>query len=260
MMTITKSMKMTIKPNPKPKVFHAALGLLGLAGLLTGCRAELATIANAQSEPRSTPTRTPLPTFTPSPWSATATPTSTSTATPLPTITPWPSPTAWPTATPWSAPVAWQPGDLVLSTVAPLPVVPTAASLPAVAIEGAVPLNYAPPNEVDVAGNVMLRWDYPGLLAEDEFFDIKIKPYGSENSVFVDWTKSTEYELRPWSGWTPGVYTWQIGIIKGYLDGEAKNFIADTGRDSAKFVIKWQPVGGGDGGSNGGGGGRSGGS
>lgn len=249
---------MTTKPKSKPKAFHAALGLLGLTGLLTtGCRAELATIANAQSEPRSTPTRTPLPTFTPSPLPPTATPTALLTPTPPPTATPWPSPTPWPTATPWSAPVAWQPVGLVLPTVAPLPVVPT--SLPAVALDGAVPLNYAPPNEVDVAGNVMLRWDYPGLLAEDEYFDIKIKPHGSENSAFVDWSKTPEYELRPWSGWTPGLYTWQIGIIKGQLEGETKHFIADTGRDSAKFVMKWHAAGE-DGSHGGGGGGRSGGS
>jgi hypothetical protein len=148
----------------------------------------------------------------------------------------------------------------VLPALTPLPVAPT--SLPGVALDGAAPLSYAPPDGVDVAGNILLRWEYPGLLAEDEFFDIKIKPYGSEDSVFVDWSKFPEYELRPWSRWTPGLYTWQIGIIKGQLNGETKNFIADTGRDSAKFVLKWQAVSHGGGGSNGGsgGGGRSGGS
>lgn len=227
----------------------AALALLGLIGFTAGCNEGLSGIsqANAQSEP--SPTYTPSPTVTPPP------PTSTPTATPLPTNTPtatrWPSPTAWPTPTPWTQPASWQPARLAIPTVEPLPVVPTTVP---VSVEGAIPVAYSPPNEVDVFGNVVLRWEYGGLLAEDEFFDIKIKPFGSENSAFVDWSKSKEYELRPWNGWSPGLYTWQIGIVKGYLEGDTKHFIEDTGRDSQKFVIKWQNVGhGGDGGSSGGG-------
>ena len=111
-------------------------------------------------------------------------------------------------------------------------------------------------------GGTLLRWTYYGQLAPDEFFDIKIKPVGSNDSVFVDWSKTPEYELRPWNGWTPGLYTWQIGIIKGSLEGETKHFIADTGRDSEPFLIKWQAAGGGGGGggnnSSGGGGGGGG--
>lgn len=119
-------------------------------------------------------------------------------------------------------------------------------------------MSYSPPDGVDVFGNTILRWSFTGELAPDEFFDIKIKPAGSNDSVFVDWSKSTEYQLGPWSGWTPGLYTWQIGIVKGYLEGDAKHFIADTGRDSQPCLIKWQPAGGGGGG--GGGSGASGGS
>jgi uncharacterized membrane protein YgcG len=136
---------------------------------------------------------------------------------------------------------------------------------------GSVPVSYSPPDGVDVFGSTILRWSYYGELAADEFFDIKIKPVGNPDSVFVDWTRSPEYELRPWSGWTPGLYNWQIGIIKGYLDENGtKHFIADTGRDSELFLIKWQAIGGGGssggnggssgGGSSGGGGGSSGGS
>jgi hypothetical protein len=117
---------------------------------------------------------------------------------------------------------------------------------------------------VDVFGSTILRWAYYGELAADEYFDIKIKPLGSTNSAFVDWTRATEYELRPWSGWTAGVYTWQIGIIKGYREGETKRFIADTGRDSQPSIIKWQAAGGDRGGGSnnveGGGGNTSGGS
>jgi hypothetical protein len=121
-------------------------------------------------------------------------------------------------------------------------------------------VSYSPPDGIDVFGGTHLRWTFYGQLAEDEFFDIKIKPYGSHDSAFVDWSKSPEYELHPWNGWKPGLYTWQIGIVKGYLEGETKHFLADTGRDSQPFLIKWQAAaGGGGGGSNVGGGGGSGG-
>lgn len=146
-----------------------------------------------------------------------------------------------------------------MPTLEPVPVVPETS----VVTSGIIPVGYSPPDGVDVFGNTILRWNYWGPLAEDEWFDIKIKPLGSENSAFVEWTKSTEYELKPWHGWTPGLYTWQIGIVKGYKEGEAKHFIADTGRDSQKFIIKWQALGGssgggGNGGGNGGGGGGGG--
>jgi len=115
-----------------------------------------------------------------------------------------------------------------------------------------------------VFGNTILRWSYYGELAPDEFFDIKIKPVGSNDSVFVDWSKTPEYTLRPWSGWQPGLYTWQIGIVKGYIEGNDKHFSADAGRDSQPFIIKWQAAGGGGGGGGDGisatGGGSSGGS
>jgi hypothetical protein len=154
---------------------------------------------------------------------------------------------------------AWQPKLAPLPTLAPVPVVQASFSQPG----GSLPISYSPPDGVDVFGNTVLRWTYPGVLAEDEFFDIKIKPLGSNDSAFVDWSKSPEYSLQPWSGWQPGLYTWQIGIIKGYYEGETKRFIADTGHDSQPFLIKWQASGGGGGGgsnSGGGGSGRSGGS
>ena len=249
------------KPNKFKRLANSgstsAVTALGLVGLLTGCNTPLAFTGEANAEANSpTATQTPLPSPTPTNVPPTTTPTLT--PTPWPTPTTWSTPTPLPTLTPWPTPAAWQPVQLNLPTLEPVPVVPTPTLI---AAGGLLPVNYAPPNEVDVFGNVVLRWAYSGQLAADEFFDIKIKPVGSENSVFVDWSKTPEYELRPWSGWSPGLYTWQIGIVKGYLEGETKNFIADTGRDSAKFTIKWQDVGhGGGGNGGGGGGGRSGGS
>jgi hypothetical protein len=143
---------------------------------------------------------------------------------------------------------AWQPAQLVIPTLEPLPVV----SQPTAAVIGEfAPIGYSPPDGVDVFGGGILRWEYYGQLAADEWFDIKIKPLGSNDSAFVDWTKEKEYHLSAWSGWQPGLYTWQIGIVKGYKTGDTKEFIADTGRDSEPFVIKWQAAGHGGGGGAG---------
>jgi len=224
------------------------LTLLGLAGLLTGCNTALAQNNDA---PTSTPPVLPTLRATPTPLAARPDPS------PQPVTTPWPTLTPWPTATPWPAPAAWRPVLAPLPTLSPLPVVPPGPVQPG----GVGPVSYAPPDGVDVFGNVQLRWTYHSPLAEDEFFDIKIKPAGSNDSAFVAWSKTPEYLLQPWSGWQPGLYTWQIGIVKGYLEGETKHFIADTGRDSQPFLIKWQAAGGGGGGrgssSGGGGGGNS---
>ncbi len=235
------------------------LATLGLLGITTGCNTvlPLSSEAKAQTKPTSTATETatPLPTAT-TPW-----PTATATLTPSPTITPWPTPTSWATPTPWPTPGEWVPIQPSLPALATIPVIPpTATALPIVIPDssgGLIPASYSPPDGVDVFGSTVLRWHYPGQLAADEYFDIKIKPFGQEESVFVDWSKSNEYTLHSWSGWQPGLYTWQIGIVKGYLDGDTKHFIADTGRDSQPAVIKWQT--GGQGGGNGGGGGYGGG-
>ncbi len=229
------------------------LAALGLTGFVAGCGAQNPLVEPANAQEAVNP-----PTATPSPVLPTLTPTFT--ATPLPT--PWPTATPAPTATPWAQPVAWKPAALTLPVLQPVPVVST----PAVVAAGLLPVSYSPPNGVDVFGGTTLRWEYGSALADDEWFDIRIKPAGSQNSVFVDWTKSKEYNLNTWSGWQPGVYTWQIGIIKGYKEGDAKHFIEDTGHASQPFVIKWQGSGGGGGGGGavagggGGGGGRSGGS
>jgi len=203
---------------------------LGLTGLVSGCgnsQLMLTEPVNAQSLPTTVP-NTPIPTSTPIP---TLPPTATPTWTPIPTATPWATPTPWPTLQPW------QPAQLALPTLAPLPVVAAPVTSPA----GTSPVSYTPPSGVDVFGGTLLRWTFYGSLAPDEWFDVKIKPVGSNDSVFVDWTKSTEYSLQPWSGWQPGLYNWQIGIVKGTLDENGKKqFIADTGRNSQPFVIKWQ--------------------
>jgi len=210
---------------------------LGITGLVSGCsnsQLMLTEPVNAQSLPTTIP-NPPIPTSPPLP---TLPPPTTPTWTPIPTATPWS------TATPWPTPQPWQPAQLALPTLAPMPLIPVSA--PVTNPTGTTPVSYAPPSGVDVFGGTLLRWTYYDSLAPDEWFDVKIKPVGSNNSVFVDWTKSTEYILQPWSGWQPGLYNWQIGIVRGTLDENGnKNFIADTGRDSQAFVIKWQANGGG---------------
>lgn len=246
----------SLKQQPRRQL-KSALALLSLAGLATGCTTALAQNNQNEAQTASGGAAAVLPTLIPTPTPLAPNPT----VLPAPTPTPWPATTPWPTPTPWPAPAAWRPALPALPTLAPMPVAPAAVSQ-----MGDVPITYGPPDGVDVFGGTLLRWSYGGVLAPDEFFDIRIKPYGSNNSAFVEWTKTPEYQLNPWSGWQPGLYTWQIGIIKGTLEGETKHFIADTGRASQPFLIKWQAGGGGGGGSSssapggGGGGGKSGGS
>ncbi|MFN8459199.1 MAG: hypothetical protein U0401_31875 [Anaerolineae bacterium] len=247
----------SLKRQPRQQI-KSALALLSLTGLATGCTTALAQSNQTEAQTLSdSTTAAVLPTLMPTPTPLTPNPTVLA----APTPTPWAAATPWPTPTPWPAPAAWRPALPILPTLAPMPVTPAAAVSPA----GEAPIAYGPPNGVDVFGGTLLRWSYGGALAPDEFFDIRIKPYGSNNSAFVEWTKTPEYQLNPWSGWLPGLYTWQIGIIKGTLEGGTKHFIADTGRVSQPFLIKWQAGGGGGGGSSapgggGGGGGKSGGS
>ncbi|MDM8519226.1 hypothetical protein QUF64_04205 [Anaerolineales bacterium HSG6] len=235
------------------------LTTFGLVSLFTtGCSTVLAdTPSPTATSPASTIMPYSSPTSSPSP-------------TPSPTL--WFTPTPLPSPTPWSTPVAWvAPTQLPLPpTLAPVPVIPALTPVSIVSnvqniAGGAIPVSYSPPDDVDVFGDTVLHWEFYGHLAEDEFFDIKIKPLGNENSVFVDWTKDNKYHLIPWSGWQGGAYTWQIGIIKGHLEGDTKHFISDTGRDSKPFIIKWQGFrhssdDSSDSSSSGGGGGNSGGS
>jgi uncharacterized membrane protein YgcG len=241
---------------PGRGVSNTILAALGLSGLVTGCTDVNLTLA---SDVKAQTLLSAIPTPTPTPTSVSIPPTGT-TFMPSPTNTSSSASTSWPTPTPWPTPASWSPVVQPLPTLAPVPIVPAAPVIPG----GSIPVSYSPPDGVDVFGNTILRWTYYGQLTPDEFFDIKIKPFGSNDSAFVDWSKSTEYQLRPWSGWTPGLYTWQIGIVKGHLEGTTKHFIADTGRDSKPFLIKWQPAGGGGGGGGGstgsGGGGGGGGS
>ncbi|RME69722.1 MAG: hypothetical protein D6784_17920 [Chloroflexi bacterium] len=249
-------------PTRKPKQTKRArrwlnltLSAVGLSGLVTACSGvdvRLNPEANAQSQPASSaaqqppapvilPTTVPVSLPTPTPVPPTSTPTPT--FTPSPTLPPPPTPTPLPPVQ------SWRPSVQPLPTLAPVPVVPNAPGIPS----GSAPVIYSPPDGVDVFGGTILRWTFYGELGPEEFFDIRIKPYGSNDSAFVDWTRSTEYELRPWSGWKPGLYTWEIGIIRGYYEPDgSKHFLEDTGRVSQQFLIKWQAAGGGGGGGGGG--------
>ena len=233
--------KIDRSPKGQAQPLTTILAALGLTSLITGCaQTDLTMVSQVNAQALPSPTSTSTPTR--------ISPTATPTWTPSPTSTPWSSPTLWPSPTPWPTPAAWVPQTQPLPTLAPMPLVPTPQVMPG----GSIPVSYSPPDGVDVFGGTILRWTYYGELGPDEFFDIKIRPAGSNDSAFVDWTKNPEYELRPWSGWQPGLYTWQIGIVKGYREGDTKHFIADTGRNSEPFLIKWQAAGGGGGGGGGG--------
>ncbi|MFN8458721.1 MAG: hypothetical protein U0401_29385 [Anaerolineae bacterium] len=235
------------KQQPKQHV-KSILALISLAGLATGCNTALA--QGNQNEVKTIPgAAAVLPTLMPTPTPLASNPV----VLPAAAATPWTAAPSWPTPTPWPTPAAWRPALPALPTLAPMPVAP-AAVMRSVrrqshSVWTAMGLMYLA--ERCCAGPMAALWLQMNSLTSVS------NPTAATIPVFVEWTKTPEYQLNPWSGWQPGLYTWQIGIIKGTLEGENKHFIGDTGRASQPLLIKWQAGGGGggNGGPGGGGGG-----
>ncbi len=59
------------------------------------------------------------------------------------------------------------------------------------------------------AASFLLKWQWSRALEPDEWFDVQIRPEGQPDSVFVDWSKTTEYELSKtkWTTCQAGAYT-----------------------------------------------------
>ncbi len=183
-----------------------------------------------------TPTGTPTPTDTPAPTNTPTdapTPTDTATATSTPTGTPTPTHTPTYTPTPPDIPTEASP---LPTGERPTPVRPTPVLLE--------------PEENFRTGSssVTLKWKWADTLGSNEYFDIQIRPKGEGNSVFVDWSKEATYELRKWTGWQAGEYTWTIGIIRGHSEGDQKVFEGDLGLASEARLFHWDE--GGDGGED----------
>lgn len=167
------------------------------------------------------PTPTPIPTFTlaPTPTQATtATSTSihlvtvstntasTSALTSVPTSTPTSTPTAMPTPTSYSPPQLIEPPD----------------------------------GMTIMGGLTRFAWTWEGTLGPDEYFDLKIRPLGDPNSVFVDWSKEPVYILD--ARIVPlleenKTYIWTIQILRGHYDGEKKILETFLSPESGGFVM-----------------------
>ena len=142
-----------------------------------------------------TPTHvhTSSPTFTLVP-ALIHTSTSTSTPTPSPTHTCTPLPTLTPTYT--STPMA--------TAKPPTPQPPKPTPKP----------SYFPPVLTDnsiIGCNVILRWQWSGILAENEWFDIRVWEV-SDVPHSQTWAKANEYV---WSLSEAGDYVWEVAICRG---------------------------------------------
>ncbi len=168
-----------------------------------------------------------------------------------PTETPTPTDTATPTDTPIPVPTDTpQPVAPPLDTDTPTPTpqeVAQASPNPQLLEPG--------DGHRFSGGSLLLKWQWSETLGPDQYFDVQIRPEGQPESVFVDWSKTTEYELSKakWTTWKAGTYVWRVEVIRGHYEGEQKVFEGSLGLTSESRLFYWDE-GGGDGGGDGGGG------
>ncbi len=149
------------------------------------------------------------------------TPTDVPTATSLPTE---PAPTSTPTVPPTATdePVAeveanqstQQDTIIVVVTATPVPS-PTPKSYEDAPVlispvEGAV---------VEEKREMLLQWSWNGLLAENEHFDVKIRPDGQDRSAYVAWEVGEGHNFV--ANLTPGRYYWSVQVIQGYYQNDS---------------------------------------
>jgi len=60
--------------------------------------------------------------------------------------------------------------------------------------------------------NVIFKWEWPGTLAEDEYFAVRAWREGIDPHESVTWTKGREYTHIPCE---KGDYTWEVAICRG---------------------------------------------
>jgi len=192
----------------KSLAFLIVLSLAIVAQLpLSACNRTLSTTTVPSPIPY---TRGPSPTYTLPPTNI---PTSTST----------------PTATPTSSPIH--------THTPPATNTPTAAAmptrLPTTPVPRASPPLYAPPElqGLDIMGcNVTFKWAWPGTLAEDEWFDVRV---GVETLRGVVWVKEHQYTFVLSN---PGEYSWEIAICRGDPGSHVCEQLAISGRESFVFL------------------------
>jgi hypothetical protein len=78
----------------------------------------------------------------------------------------------------------------------------------------------------------VLRWDWDGQLAENEYFDVRVWKEGQPH-YGIGWTKTSEYILPTSLGSGDGEYFWSIAVIRG-RDG---HWEADLSQESPPRIF-----------------------
>ncbi|MEM7345418.1 MAG: hypothetical protein AAF485_14350 [Chloroflexota bacterium] len=153
-------------------------------------------------------------TATPSPNIVVVTATPEDTVTPLPTSTPTPFSTS--TTLPSPTVAAASEGQTIVIVVTPTP-----APSPTPKIYATAPILLEPTEGVVVeqGREILLHWSWNGLLAENERFDIKIRPDGQSRSAYVAWEEGTGHTFQ--ANLSPGRYYWSVQVIEGIYTNDS---------------------------------------
>lgn len=176
------------------------------------------------------------PPASPTPTLAMETPTASPTKPPpTPTPTTFPSPTASPT----SGRAKTSSSETVVVTATPTQ---TPTPEPTSGAYDVLPILLEPGDGVIIeeGRQILLKWAWPGSLGPNEYFDIKFKPDGQDESAHIIWEKDQEHEFT--ANLPPGRYYWSVQVLKGsYKNGEAKpenrQFEAFLGPESEPRLI-----------------------
>lgn len=198
--TSTRSAGMVITPIDTQLAFTATSSLLSATRVST----QFAVSALPTSTPSSTLTQTATGTASPTVTTTTSStptkllPTSTSTPTVQPTLTP--SLTGRPaTPTPARRPV----------TQTPRPNTATPAS----SFIYNPPIPFDPPNDSNLSGSTILRWNSSQALLSNHVYDVLVWPEGT-NPKSIGTTQDTKFsiEFRTWGYPSSGKFFWQIRV------------------------------------------------
>ena len=180
-----------------------------------------------------TPSPTPTATITVSP---TPVPSPTATAPPPPSATPQPStPTPTATASPTATPSATATATVFRMQLTATPDPYTIA-----------PVITGPRAGAQVLQNrrIVLRWFWNGLLAENEYFDVKIRPEAQPKSAYTAWESADVHAFS--ATLPPGRYFWTVQVLRGQYRHPAglpedRVFESFAGPESAPRLIEILP-------------------
>jgi hypothetical protein len=78
---------------------------------------------------------------------------------------------------------------------------------------------------------ITMRWSWPGTLAEDEYFDVRLWRVGTSKQG-IAWTKRRDYvERHPSTGW----YFWTVAVVRG-RNGE---IVAELSGEPEPIGFRW---------------------